>query len=234
MSSRATNSPIKKKEVEMTYSTVKEVITAAGLEPLLTYTPNNGMWFTPVGATQWTGAASKGKPLTVASFEETIQIPPSVYQTPGQIEIYKSNLLFTIASKIINSLFIQTAGVSVDAVVPMIPNAVGQEKIVTTANGAMNALLSVGLVDSFKAFNGNVAETLDYAGTTYGTVFDNVVQIAAPKLVALEATKGAYMLYLSDVDWEIDKQLKNNKIFITATVLVQGMPTMPVNTAVTA
>lgn len=217
----------------MTYSTVKEVITAAGLDPLLTYT-DNGMQFTPVDAIEWKGHSDKPTPLTIAAFEETIQIPPSVYQNPGQIEIYKSNLLFTIASKIINSLFVETAGVSTSAVVPMIPNAVASEKTVTTAAGAMNALLSVGLVDSFKAFNGNVAEALDYAGTTYGTVFDNVLQIAAPKLVALEATKGAYMLYLSDVDFEIDKQLKNNKIFITATVLAQGMPTMPVNTAVTA
>lgn len=217
----------------MTYSTVKEVITAAGLDPLLTYTPN-GMKFTPVDATEWEGHDDKGTDLTVAAFEETIQIPPSVYQTPGQIEIYKSNLLFTIASKIINSLFVETAGVSTSAVVPMIPNAVASEKTVTTAAGAMNALLSVGLVDSFKIFNGKQAETLDLMGTTYGTVFDNVIQIDKAKLVALEAAKGAYMLYLSDVDWEIDKQLKNNKIFITATVLVQGMPTMAINTAVTA
>lgn len=217
----------------MTYNTVKEVITAAGLDPLLTYT-SNGMWFTPVGATEWGGEADKGTPLTVAELTQTIQIPPSVYQTPGQLEVFKSNLIFSLATKVISSLFVSTSGVSNAAVKPMFPNATANVVTVTTATEAMDALLSHGVVDSFKAFNGNRATDLEFAGTTYGTLFDNVIQIEDPMLVAFEAVRGAYMLFLSDVDWEIDKQLKNNKIFVTATVLVQGMPTMPVNAAVTA
>lgn len=116
----------------------------------------------------------------------------------------------------------------------MIPNATANEVTVTTATGAMDALLSNGVVDSFKAFNGNRAIALEFAGTTYGTVFDNVIQIEDPKLVAFEAVHGAYMLYLNDVDFEIKKELHNNKIFLTGSVLVQGMPTMAINTAVTA
>ncbi|ABF22576.1 unknown [Lactococcus phage Q54] len=217
----------------MTYNTVKEVITAAGLDPLLTYT-NNGMWFTPVGATKWEGAADKGTPLTVAELTQTIQIPPSVYQTPGQLEVFKSNLIFSLATKVISSLFVTTSEVSDAAVKPMIPNATANSVTVTTATGAMDALLSHGIVDSFKAFNGNRATALEFSGTTYGTVFDNVIQIEDPKLVAFEAVRGAYMLYLNDVDFEIKKELHNNKIFLTGSILVQGMPTMAINTAVTA
>lgn len=217
----------------MTYNTVKEVITAAGLDPLLTYT-SNGMWFTPVGATKWEGASDKGTPLTVAELTQTIQIPPSVYQTPGQLEVFKSNLIFSLATKVISSLFVTTSGVSDAAVKPMIPNATANEVTVTTATGAMDALLSHGVVDSFKAFNGNRATALEFAGTTYGTIFDNVIQIEDPKLVAFEAVRGAYMLYLNDVDFEIKKELHNNKIFLTGSILVQGMPTMAINTAVTA
>lgn len=227
-----TNSPIRKEE-EMTYSTVKEVITAAGLDPLLTYA-DNGMWFTPVNATKWEGHDDKPTPLSVAELTETIEIPPSVYQTPGQIDVFKSNLIFSIASKIISSLFVTTVGVSNAAVKPMIPNAVANAITVTTATGAMNALLSHGVVDSFKAFNGNRATALDYAGTTYGTIFDNVIQVNDTNLVAFEAVRGAYMLYLNDVEWEIQKERSNNKVFLTASVLVQGMPTMAINTAVTA
>lgn len=217
----------------MTYSTVKEVITAAGLDPLLTFT-NNGMWFTPVDATEWAGHSDKPTPLSVAELTETIQIPPSVYQTPGQIEVFKSNLVFSIASKIISSLFVTTAGISNTAVKPMLENVVANAITVTTATGAMNALLSHGIVDSFKAFNGNRATALDFAGTTYGTIFDNVIQVNDTNLVAFEAVRGAYMIYLSDVEWEVKKELHNNKIFLTGSVLVQGMPTMAINTAVTA
>lgn len=234
MSSRTTNSPIKKKEVEMTYSTVKEVITAAGLDPLLTYTPNNGMEYTDITAEQWTGASSKGKPLTVASLSKTIQISPKVYGTPGQLEIFKSNLIFELASDIISSFFVTTSGVDANAVLPMLENAVLEEKEATTAAGAADALLSVGLVDSFKIFNGNKAVALEYSGTTYNTLFDESLTIAKENLIALEAVPGAYMVYLSDIEFTIDKQLHNNKIFITGEVLVQAMPTMPVYTAVTA
>lgn len=214
----------------MTYSTIKEVITAAGLDPLLTYT-DNGMWFTPIDAEKWEGHDDKGTALHVTSLVETIEIPPSVYRTPGQIEIFKSNLIVKMATKIINSIFTTTTGVATNAVMPMLPNAVETNTTVTNPAEAYDALLSVGLVDSFKIFNGKQASELDYTGTTYNTVFENVVQIDAAKLVALEAVRGAYLLYLPEIEWEEKKERKNNKIFLQATVYLQGMPTMPINTA---
>lgn len=213
----------------MTYTDIKQVLDVAGVSPLVTYS-ESGMWFTPVASDNWEGHADTPVPLKVDEVTVIKEIPPSVFTKPGQLEAYKSNMIVEIATKIIAAIFNDTTEIDKTAMLSYIKNAT-TAATVTDALDANDILMTYGLPGQLKYFNSAKAAELDYSENTHGTVFDRYVKIGAVdptnKVVGFLATPGAYMLYISDIEWEEEHERSTNIKRLRATVYVQGMPTMP-------
>lgn len=212
----------------MTYKNVKEVITASGLDPLITYS-DNGMSFVPVDDKAWDNNIFDSRGLTVKGLSKTIQIPPAVYAKPGQIEVFKSNLIHELALEVIKSIFVETNTIGADAMVPIYENATKEHTLgARAALAAYDELIAASPLDGMTIFNSEKAVDFSFTQATNNDIYDAKAPMPNTELIALSAVKGSYMLFLEDVNFEVKKLLNVNKIMLTGEILVQGMPTMPV------
>ena len=205
----------------MVFKSVKEVIASTDLNAVFSFV-NRGLWFTPLTEDE-DGTPNKPEALGVASFTKTIKVPAEIYRKPDQLEQYKSNLYFALAKQVIDALFKATS--TAESGIISIPSVAGTSDVSADPLEAHDLVLRASYINGGIYFNSAHAATAQLSTKTYGTVFNKFVNLDSSNVLAFGIADGSYSIWLQE-DIEERFEMNENQHYFTASVFVQGKPTL--------
>ncbi|MFD2821575.1 hypothetical protein [Paraglaciecola chathamensis] len=205
----------------MVFKSVKEVIESTDLNAVFSFV-NRGLWFTPLTEDE-DGTPNKPEALGVKTFTKTIKVPAEIYRKPDQLEQYKSNLYFGLAKQLIDALFSETS--TAESGIISIPSVAGVKNVSADPLEAHDLVLRASYINGGIYFNSAHAATAGLSTKTHGTVFNKFVNIDSSQILAFGIADGSYSLWLQE-DIEEHFEISENQHYFTATIFVQGKPTL--------